>query len=188
MTGSNYQHSNVALIGENCADVKAQANWQIKLAQKPLIKDITRLRFTLGVPFALNHLNPLTQPSPLNDSSMFWVWQTGHKFLRLELATATANDNWLFHLGSTGCSAPSVMRAPKQPCAQPNQVVVELPFPKQSDPQINNIHFDLNKLLQGVNVTMNSSCQSAPDDKNCIKPLNNIGVTGQQKVFSLNAH
>jgi len=97
---------------------------------------------------------------------------------------ASADDNWLFHLGSTGCSAPSVMRAPKQPCKQPNQVLVELPF----NHKLNNIEFDVAALLQSVNVTMISSCQSAPDDKNCIKPLNNIGVTGQQKVFSLNAH
>ncbi|MFT5758398.1 MAG: putative repeat protein (TIGR04052 family) [Alteromonadaceae bacterium] len=187
MTVSNFQHSNIALIGENCRDNQDSTHWQIELKSIQKFNEKTHIRFTLGIPFELNHLNPLSQPSPLNDSSMFWVWQTGHKFLRLELASA--DDNWLFHLGSTGCSAPSVMRAPKQPCAQPNQVVVELPFPKQkprqSAQQTKTIQFDLSALLQDTKVTMKTSCQSAIDDENCIKPLSHIGVTNQQKVFSI---
>jgi len=186
MIKSKYQHSNVALIGESCNQIQDKDHWQIALEpmsalkSKSKSKSMSNIRFTLGVPFELNHLNPLTQPSPLNVSSMFWVWQTGHKFLRVELASA--DDNWLFHLGSTGCSAPSVMRAPAKPCSEPNQVVVELPF----NPNLKSINFDLAALLQGINVTMNSSCQSAPDDENCMKLLNNIGVLGQQKVFSIN--
>lgn len=181
MTVTNYQHSEVALIGENCLDDQEQANWKIEFAAMPKLTEMSKIRFTLGVPFELNHLNPLTQTSPLNESSMFWVWQTGHKFLRVELASA--DDNWLFHLGSTGCSAPSVMRAPAKPCKQPNQVLMELPF----NTITKSIDIDLAGLLKGVTVTKNNSCQSAPDDKNCQQLLNNIGVNSQQQVFSINA-
>lgn len=181
MNVSNYQYSDTALIGENCLDGYNSANWQIELAPMPALTDMRKIRFTLGVPFELNHLNPLTQPSPLNVSSMFWVWQTGHKFLRIELASA--DENWLFHLGSTGCSAPSVMRAPKQPCKQPNQVLVELPF----NHKLKNIDFDIAALLQGVNVTMNNSCQSTPDQQSCLNPLSNIGVNSKQQVFTRHA-
>jgi len=181
-----YQHSNVALLGSYCgndqqinAQSKENTNWQIILEPILTQRVATKIRFTLGVPFELNHLNPLTQPSPLNVSSMFWVWQTGHKFLRVELASH--DENWLFHLGSTGCSAPSVMRAPSHPCKQPNTVVIELPFNLNSK----NIHFDMAKLLAGIDVTLDTSCQSAVGDENCLQPLNNIGITGKQQVFSI---
>jgi len=191
MKTTPYQHSNVALIADNCGELqqinnlskeirqKEDTNWQIILEPTSTQNIATKIRFTLGVPFELNHLNPLTQPSPLNFPSMFWVWQTGHKFLRIELASQ--DEHWLFHLGSTGCTAPSVMRSPSQPCNQPNRVVIELPF----NPKNKNIHFDIAKLLAEVDVTLDTSCQSAFGDKNCLQPLNNIGITGKQQVFSI---
>src|SRR5262245_14312020 len=78
------------------------------------------LRFTVGVPFELNHGNPLTQAAPLDRSDLFWTWQSGHKFLRVDLA---ADDReWSFHLGSTGCSSASALRPPGTACAQPNEI------------------------------------------------------------------
>lgn len=46
------------------------------------------VRFTLGVPFELNHGDPTIAPSPLNFTSMFWVWQTGYKFVKIDMATS----------------------------------------------------------------------------------------------------
>ena len=43
------------------------------------------VRFTLGVPFALNHNDSATSPAPLNAPGMFWTWQGGFKFLRVDL-------------------------------------------------------------------------------------------------------
>lgn len=192
MKVTNYQHSNVALIGENCRDniVKndvlnaddKNANWQISFEYTPDLSIMTAIRFTLGVPFSINHLNPISQNSPLNDSSMFWVWQTGHKFLRFEMVSGV--ENWLFHLGSTGCASPSVMRAPEQACLQPNRVNVELPFNKNS----NVIYFDIAQLLKGIKPSNTTICQANPLDENCIKPLENIGVTQMQKVFKSLSH
>ena len=34
----------------------------------------TGVRFTLGVPFALNHADPTVPPAPLNNTAMFWNW------------------------------------------------------------------------------------------------------------------
>ena len=39
------------------------------------------VRFTLGVPFDLNHANPLTAAAPLDRGELFWSWQLGYKFL-----------------------------------------------------------------------------------------------------------
>lgn len=47
----------------------------------------TGMRFTLGVPFELNHDDPTTAPSPMNLTAMFWSWQGGYKFLKLDMNT-----------------------------------------------------------------------------------------------------
>jgi len=183
MKKNNHQSHNVALIGEQCGDIKSTFNeWGIALSEQVNIHDFSAIKFTLGVPFALNHLNPLTQPSPLNDSSMFWVWQTGHKFLRLELKNA--DENWLFHLGSTGCKAPSAVRSPRNECLYPNRVEVELTLPtqqknKQSDSEQSikqqaiksfDVNIDLAKLLNGLALNRNTFCQSSSTNEYC-KPL-----------------
>lgn len=64
----------------------------------------TGLRFTLGVPFNKNHLDPLTQPSPLNLTALMWVWNAGHKFARLDFSSTGNPRGFLVHLGSTGCA------------------------------------------------------------------------------------
>lgn len=86
--------------------------------------DFRALRFTVGVPFALNHANPLTAAPPLDRGELFWAWQNGYKFLRADFATQGTEAS--FHLGSTGCSSASSLRPPASRCAQPNLVRVEL--------------------------------------------------------------
>ena len=66
----------------------------------------------------------MTAPPPLDRGEMFWSWQSGHKFLRADLAVA--DHEWAFHVGSTGCSSASALRPPAQPCAQPNEMQLEL--------------------------------------------------------------
>jgi len=177
VTNSN-QTSNVALIGEVCNEKSEQSYWQVEL--EPLDKTVayTDIRFTLGVPFELNHLNPLTQPSPLNDSSMFWGWQGGHKFMRAELFSD--NDDWLFHLGSTGCKALSPVRAPKNECLYPNRMLVSLPFTKQNK----TIGFDLEMLIRDVELTRKNSCQSAIDEDSCKVLFKNLDMNTNKSGIS----
>ncbi|PSN19865.1 metallo-mystery pair system four-Cys motif protein [filamentous cyanobacterium CCP5] len=47
------------------------------------------LRFTLGVPFDLNHEDATLAPSPLNLTSLWWNWRGGYKFLRVDLENHT---------------------------------------------------------------------------------------------------
>jgi uncharacterized repeat protein (TIGR04052 family) len=84
----------------------------------------TGLRFVVGVPFDLNHANPLTATAPLNRAELFWSWQSGYKFLRVELTDQ--EHAGAFHLGSTGCASASALRPPQLPCKQPNVIRVEL--------------------------------------------------------------
>ena len=82
------------------------------------------IRFTVGVPFELNHANPLTAPPPLDRGDLFWTWQTGYKFLRADFMLDGKEAS--FHLGSTGCSSASALRPPAAPCAQPNRLKIRL--------------------------------------------------------------
>jgi uncharacterized repeat protein (TIGR04052 family) len=186
ITNAN-QTSTIALLGEACNERSEQGYWQLELTPLEEPSTITDIRFTLGVPFELNHLNPLTQPSPLNDSSMFWGWQGGHKFIRAELVSK--DDDWLFHLGSTGCKALSPVRAPKNECLYPNRVVIALPFNSQT----NTIEFDLAVLVNDIGLTRKNSCQSAGDEESCKVLFKNLGIhsnttngsilLNEQKVF-----
>jgi uncharacterized repeat protein (TIGR04052 family) len=49
--------------------------------------DYQSLQFTLGVPQNLNHDDAAIASSPLNLTSMWWNWQGGYKFLRVDLTT-----------------------------------------------------------------------------------------------------
>ena len=55
--------------------------------------DYQGLQFTLGVPEKLNHDDAAIAPSPLNLTSMWWNWQGGYKFLRVDLETESPIAN-----------------------------------------------------------------------------------------------
>jgi uncharacterized repeat protein (TIGR04052 family) len=69
--------------------------------------------FDLGIPFELNHQDVVAAETPLNIPALWWNWQYGYKFARIDLATdAPAPDNQFFiHLGSTGCGEAMDMSA-----------------------------------------------------------------------------
>lgn len=169
------QSKNVALLGQNCRGTQKE-NWRLIFEESLVLSDFKKIKFSLGVPFELNHLNPLTQESPLNDSSMFWVWQTGHKFIRLEMDSEA--DDWVFHLGSTGCKSASVMRAPNEACLYPNLYSFEVEI---SDPQP--LIFDLSLLTQGVKLSSKASCQSEHENTYCHSIFQNLL---QENIFRLN--
>jgi uncharacterized repeat protein (TIGR04052 family) len=106
----------------------------------------TGVRFLLGVPFDLNHANVLQATAPLNRGDLFWTWQSGYKFLRLDVRSQ--NREHAFHLGSTGCSSASALRPPSQPCAQPNLIKIEL---RGLDPLKQPIVFNVNDLVTALN-------------------------------------
>jgi uncharacterized repeat protein (TIGR04052 family) len=179
MTTNSNQASNVALLGEKCNENQGSSNWELELVSLDSSVEITDIRFTLGVPFELNHLNPLTQPSPINDSSMFWGWRGGHKFMRVELVSQ--DDDWLFHLGSTGCKALSPVRAPKSECLHPNRVKVSLPFTDKALA----LKFDLAVLLRDIALTRDNSCQSAADEESCKVLFRNLNMESDSSNKSL---
>lgn len=136
--------------------------------------------FMLGVPFALNHQNPLLQASPLNDSSMFWVWRNGYKFLRWDMQSEADADSWSFHLGSVGCESPAMVRAPRKPCAQANTLPVDLVLTDdavkwQDDDLHLTVRVNLDKMMSGIVPTRERTCMfSGIDNTACVQLLQNM--------------
>ncbi len=142
------------------------------------------LRFTLGVPFELNHADPLTAPPPLDDPAMHWHWRSGYKFLRA--GVKTADDGFWIHVGSAGCEG-TVGNITG--CRFPNRVRVDLP---DFDPRSQAVTLDLQALLEGTSLSDGEAgdCSSGPPETACVAPFRALGidfesgsVTGPQTVF-----
>ncbi len=166
----------VALIGTSCDSSETQNSlWQTTIKAPFNPQKITQIQFNLGVPFNLNHQNPLTQPAPLNQSDMFWVWQTGHKFLRLELSNN--QNNFTYHLGSTGCESVSPVRAPKVECKNPNRTTVNIEKFNVNNPII----FDVATLISDLDLTQNINCKSSPNNPSCEPLMLRTGIDFNHK-------
>ncbi len=157
----------------------------------------TGLAFDIGVPFAANHGDPTLQGAPLNVTAMFWNWQGGYKFVKVDLATAgqplaamqTASDHagggasdkargWSLHLGSTGCAAASKTTAPTAECANPNRMAVRF---DAFDPTTNVVVIDPAVVLAGADVDANApetspGCMSFPGDADCLPVMTRLGL------------
>lgn len=161
------------------------------------------LKFELGVPFELNHQDVNMAPSPLNLTSLFWVWRWGYKFARFDLISTGQPTGWFLHLGSTGCTGPTPtasasaempvkhdmaaaptanggteMLSPPTSCAQPNRASVSLPA---FEAQKNTIVADLGRLLADSNLDQNQAdspvgCMSGADDGDCAGIFKNVGL------------
>jgi uncharacterized repeat protein (TIGR04052 family) len=148
--------------------------------------EYTGIAFTVGVPFAHNHSNPLTAAAPLDIAAMHWHWRSGYKFLRAGIRTFT--DSFWMHLGSAGCEGTT---ANVSGCRFPNRVAVELPdFMLRRD----TIAIDLETLFAGVNFEDGEpgDCSSGPAERSCAAPFFALGIdheTGRavdrQQVFTL---
>lgn len=190
-----WQVDNLALLDfENgsgpCANGTADTNEVIK-GKVPAGKYVG-VKFAVGVPFERNHADPAKAPSPLNLTQLFWVWNSGYKFARIEMQTTGLPNGWMLHLGSTGCQPGGTMQTIPTKCEFGNRAEITLSnFNANGDVVIT----DLKKLLDGANMDVNQpktarGCMSAQNDADCAPLFANIGLpfagkesTGQ-KFFS----
>lgn len=127
------------------------------------------IEFLLGVPFERNHGNPLAAVPPLNVPSMFWTWQSGYKFVRLDIG-----NDWSFHLGSTGCVSASAVRPPGEPCRQPNAARIRL---ATESTEVGTIAVDLDALLAHIDTAVAENCMAAyADHEACRGLLASLGL------------
>ncbi|MBK7392286.1 MAG: metallo-mystery pair system four-Cys motif protein [Chloracidobacterium sp.] len=134
------------------------------------------VRFQIGVPEELNHLDPTKQPSPLNITRMMWSWQAGFKFARIDTKTTGKPNGYVLHLGSAGCKADT---DGKITCTNSNRP--EFAFAK-FDAAKDVINVDLAALYKESNVDINqektaSGCMSSPDDSDCKAVFLHLGLS-----------
>lgn len=148
--------------------------------------DYRGLRFTVGVPFRINHANPLTAKPPLDDQDMHWHWRSGYKFLRA--GVRSENDGFWIHAGSAGCEG-TVGHITG--CKFPNRIEVSLPG---FVPDTHSVGIDLAALVAGTSLDDKapSDCSSGPPETSCVAPFAALGIdfatgeqTGSQSVFSV---
>ncbi len=169
------------------------------------IADVRGIEFKVGIPATLNHRDLSTNVSPYNIQSMFWNWNGGHKFMRLDIKpTAQVNVTYgenntastrNFHLGSTACSGDATT-GEVVACANENVVPVSLTGYSVTNTQGAEVVLDLDKLLVGSDINTDNGvkvgCMSFPNDPECAVMFNTLGLsygatqaTGAQTVFSI---
>ncbi|MCB9687884.1 MAG: metallo-mystery pair system four-Cys motif protein [Alphaproteobacteria bacterium] len=106
--------------------------------------------FDLGVPFDQNHQEAALAAPPLNTTAMFWSWQGGYKFLRIDGVNASSSP-WHVHVGSSMCTSTGPTEAPTVECDHPNRARIVL---RGFDPFAGTVVFDAGALLDGTDTSL----------------------------------
>jgi len=131
---------------------------------------ITGIMFTLGVPEKVNHVDVTKAPAPLALTRMFWAWNTGHKFLRVDMGVQKPED-WIMHLGSMGCGRDLKSAA----CSVANRPTIRL---NDFDPEHDVIDLDIGALFHSATVgDSTGGCMSRLGDKSCAPMFAALGLS-----------
>lgn len=179
-----FQSDAVALVdledGEgSCRNGTTEQNSTVNL-HVPADNAFSALEFTVGVPFAFNHENPLLSSPPLDDPAMHWHWRSGYKFMRAGISTEE-HLAWL-HLGSTGCEGQTTAITS---CKRPNRVAVSLPFEQAFQ---HGVSVRLDQLFAELEpLEEDFDCSSGPLEQTCddVFPKLGLGVDTPQTVFQV---
>lgn len=195
-----WQYANVALLdfedGTGGCSEAGNADLNDKIVGTVPTGDYTGIVFDLGLPFELNHLDTTTAPAPLNVPAMWWNWQYGYKYVRIDTLTPEgAEPAWFIHLGATGCVSADGATAPTEPCSNVNVNSVRL---DGFNPLENFIVSDLAGLVAESNLKENTpmppGCMSGVDDPDCAGLFVSFGLDlatgkgledGHQHFFSV---
>lgn len=205
---NKWQYQNVALLDfENKTGACANGTVEMRdviIGSVPK-GNYTGLKFSLGVPFNLNHEDATLAASPLNLTGLWWSWLLGYKFARIDIQSPTMaelnnkqhsphnhggaegnteeqSSGFPIHLGSTECQKPPNSDRPTA-CTNPNLATVIL---TEFDPEKNTVVADLGTLVNSTNLSQNQpktapGCMSEPDDKDCMSIMMNLGLPFKDK-------
>ena len=153
------------------------------------------IAYEVGVPASANHTDTVTAPAPLDNAAMAWSWQSGRKFLRVEVlpeagvkrpATATTPESiaraYMVHLGSAACTGNPATGATTT-CAQPNRMAFHS---HDFNVDTQKLGIDIGKLLAQSDITVDNGgaigCMSSRTDPECPAIFSNLRInqdTGQ---------
>ncbi len=207
LDSNDWQNGEVALLDfqektDSCgSSVAKPTNSNISGTIAGSLDNISKIRFTIGVPSSLNHKNASAAATPLNRTDLFWSWQTGYKHMRLDVAPTggvtkpdnTVNATWNFHLGSTGCTG-DAEQGETVSCTSVNHPIIELDVADFSNSKI---VLDYAKLVENNNLLTDGGgapgCMSGATDPECDEVFDalGMGISGNadpnpgQTVFSV---
>lgn len=164
---------------EGCSTGTAETNTSLRGSVPE--GEYVGLSFDLAVPFAQNHNDPTLAASPLNTTAMFWNWQGGYRFVRIDMVPvvniAGGPKGWFLHLGSTQCPAVSKTESPSAACKNSNHLPVSF---AAFDPAQNVVVIDPAPVVAEVDLTVNApdtspGCMSFPGDADCMTVMTKLG-------------
>lgn len=177
LTQNDWQYENVVLLDfedatSSCTSGTTATNKSIRGSLEGLSSDeYTRVRFTLGVPENLNHLDRTMAASPLNLDGMTWSWAGGYKHMRLDV------DGWNIHIGTTGCTLDENNNNLDCSNDRPNRPVYTF---ENIDTASSKLVFDYAALVSNSDITADAGgavgCMSGATDPECAALFTNLGL------------
>lgn len=179
-----WQLDNLALLDfeDGSSGCNAAGNGELNTSLRGSVPDgdYKGLTFEVGVPFEMNHVDPTLASAPINTTAMFWNWQNGFRFVRIDLVpTDRAEDGpkgWFLHLGSTQCAGESKTEPPSS-CKNPNHMKVAF---DGFDPRTNVVVIDPAPVVAEADLRVNATetspgCMSFPGDADCNTVMPRLG-------------
>lgn len=186
-SGSVYQDDDhtVALLGQlnGCEATVETRRVSRVLHGVAVAGTYDQMCFSLGLPFALNHMDIGNAPSPLNVTAMNWSWLGGRKFVKMDgFGDADGVRNpFNLHVGSTQCDngGQGGGVAPTQACGQPH--VAEICLDLGDIASGHAIVVDPAALLSEVDIASNTQmtgpgCMSGNSDPECQTIMPKLGL------------
>jgi len=166
LTEDDWQSAGVALLDfeDGCHNGTSATNTTLR-GHTRAVAPYQGVRFTLGVPAALNHADPLTLDPPLTTMAMHWGWQAGFKFVRFDYRLD--GEAARMHLGSTGCVGPM---GSVSGCDRANRSRMEVPLRSGSLAA----RLDLGPALTDAHA--GAGCMADPTDPGCAPWLHLFGL------------
>jgi uncharacterized repeat protein (TIGR04052 family) len=175
-----WQRDGVALLdfedgSGSCETGSAETNTSLR-GSAPEHDDYVGVAFTLGVPERLNHLDAATALAPFNTPGLWWSWQGGYRYMRLDVATDDHPGGYFFHLGGTNCSGTP---AAGFTCQYANLARVTLAAsalgPIVIDAQALYSELDLSQQPDGK-TDLVPGCMASPGDPECAAMFGALGL------------
>lgn len=172
-----WQTRNVALLDfENgsgaCVNGTPDTRYEVSGYAPP--GPVRGVRFTIGVPFEVNHADPARAEGPLSLTSLHWGWQAGYKFLTAGLRGEGLN--WQVHLGSTACQGPATNVSG---CDHPNRARIEL---GTFDIELRSIPLQVDALVAAETLASDAprearnGCMAEVEDPGCEPVFRGLGL------------
>ncbi len=168
---SEWVYESVALLDFEDAQYPCDATAPTKTTLDGTVPpgDYVGLRFIIGVPFGINHVDPTLYGPPLDAVDMFANTQDGHSFFRMEFEIGGTNppNRFPIDVRSIGC-VNSPGGGVTEECASPDRLTVELPA---FNLETGKVAMQLERLVVRNDVDRNQGgalgCASEASDQDC---------------------